>query len=224
MTLRALIFDFDGIILETEGPEYESWREIYADYGVDLPMSLWMRVIGSDFDSVGWNPYTYLEEQYGQPIDKDTIRAKRRPRHRELVAQQTVMPGVKRLIAEAHQQELALAVASSSSREWVEGHLQRLGLRERFQAVRTRDDVERIKPAPDLFLAAAEALGLAPEHTLVIEDSAHGVQAAKAAGANVVAVPHALTQTADFSAADRVVESLDVITLNDLQAMFSQTS
>jgi HAD superfamily hydrolase (TIGR01509 family) len=219
VTLRALIFDFDGIILETEGPEYHSWKQIYADYGVDLPLALWVKVIGSDYDSVGWDPYTHLAEESGQSIDKEAIHAKRRPLHRELVAKQPIMPGVEALIQQAAQAGLPLAVASSSSRAWVEGHLDRIGLRRYFAAIRTRDDVERIKPGPDLFLAAAEALGVPPASTVVIEDSAHGVQAAKAAGSRVIAVPHELTKNTNFTAADRVVESLEGLTLADLQAL-----
>jgi beta-phosphoglucomutase-like phosphatase (HAD superfamily) len=112
------------------------------------------------------------------------------------------------LLDVAHAEGVPVAVASSSTRDWVETHLCRLGLRDRFEAVLTRDDVEQAKPAPDLFSAAARALGVAPERSIVFEDSFNGCTAAKAAGMVCVVAPNRITMIQDFSHADLVVDSL----------------
>jgi HAD superfamily hydrolase (TIGR01509 family) len=120
--------------------------------------------------------------------------------------------GVEDLLAAAAGAGVPCAVASSSSAEWVVPHLGRLGLRDRFAAVVTSDDVggdpRRTKPAPDLFLAAAAAVGQPPARCVVLEDSPNGVRAGKAAGMAVVAVPGPMTAGLDFGGADLVVPSL----------------
>ena len=108
------------------------------------------------------------------------------------------------------------AVASSSSLGWVEGHLVRLGLREHFTGIRCRDHVKRTKPDPDVYLAALEHLGLRPSEAIAIEDSPHGVSAAKAAGLVCVAVPNEVTRPLDFSHADLVIESFEALTLDEV--------
>ena len=203
--IHALVFDFDGLILETETPAYQSWAEIYREHGHEIPMDLWHAYIGSDR---GFDPAGHLAALVGEGFDRDATQVRRNLRKTELTAALDVMAGVRDYVADAKRLGLRLAVASSSSRAWVLGHLERLHLHAEWDAVRTRDDVVRTKPAPDLYLAAVETLGVAPGEAVAFEDSANGIAAAKAAGLRCVAVPNALTAGMDLSQADLQLDSL----------------
>jgi HAD superfamily hydrolase (TIGR01509 family) len=217
--IRALVFDFDGLILETETPAYETWAEIYREHGQELPLDKWFDYIGREG---GWfDAADHLAALVGEGFDRDTARARRDARKTELIAALDVMVGVRDYVADAKRLGLRLAVASSSSRVWVLGHLQRLGLDAEWDAVRTRDDVARTKPAPDLYLAAVEALGVAPHEAVAFEDSVNGIAAAKAAGLRCVAVPNALTAGMDLSRADLRLASLAETPLERLLAVLS---
>src|SRR3990172_9044836 len=136
--IRGLIFDFDGLILDTEVPDLQSWQEVYRAHGCDFPEALWAGNIGTA--SEPFDAYGYLEAQLGRPVDHDAIRAERRRRFAELVEAQPVLPGVEAYVADARQLGLKLGVASSSSRKWVTGHLERLGLAVYFDCVKSADD------------------------------------------------------------------------------------
>ena len=216
--LQAIVFDFDGTILETEGPDYQSWQEIFDAHGSELTLDVWIQCVGGA--PVGFDPFAILERQTGVVLDRPSTHQARRKRVVELIEQQPPMPGVEALIAAAQSAGMGLAVASSSPRVWVEGNLNRLGLRHHFQAVRTADDVERVKPDPTLYRLAAAALGSAPERTLAIEDSHTGMLAAKGAGLHCLVVPNSVTQFSDFSLADLRLVSLADLTPAELFARF----
>ena len=203
--IRALVFDFDGLMVDTEATSLQSWQELYAAQGQELPLDLWLTLIGT-WDAA-FDPSVYLEELVGRPIAAEE-HARRYSRELELSRQLPLMPGVLSHIEAAERRGMPLAVASSSSRVWVEGHLGNLGLRDRFACVLTRDDVVLTKPDPELYLAAAACLRVAPHEVLAYEDSSHGVTAAKDAGMPCVAVPGPLTAGSDLSRADRIVASL----------------
>jgi HAD superfamily hydrolase (TIGR01509 family) len=214
--IKAIIFDFDGLILDTETTEFRSWQEMYTSLGCELPLSLWHEAIGAvdQFD-----PYEYLESQLGQALDQPTLEAQRRRRDTELLAAQTVLPGVEAYLAAARQAGLQIGLASSSRREWVEGHLRRLGLLEWFDVIRCRDDVdERAKPDPAVYLATLAALGVEAHEALALEDSANGALAAKRAGIYCVVVPNEMTGGLNFERADRRLASLLDISLRQLIA------
>ncbi len=206
--LEALIFDFDGLIVDTESTVLQSWAEVYAEFGHELPMDDWIRSIGADYGPETFDPCADLEARVGQRLDWETIQARRYAREIALANRQPPLPGVIALLDDARRHGLRLAVASSSSHRWVDGHLQRLGLFDRFNAVVCADDVARAKPAPDLFLKAVDLLGVPPRSVVVLEDSANGVIAARAAGLFCVAVPTELTRRLDLSAASMRVQSL----------------
>ena len=217
--IRALVFDFDGLILETETPAHQSWAEIYREHGHDLPMDLWHNYIGSD---TGFDPAGHLAALVGEGFDAKATQARRDMRKTELIAALDVMVGVREYVADAKRLGLLLAVASSSSRAWVLGHLERLRLHAEWDAVRTRDDVARTKPAADLYLAAVEALRVAPREAVAFEDSMNGIAAAKAAGLLCVAVPNALTAGMDLSGADVRLGSLTETPLEELLAVLAR--
>ena len=214
MMIDALIFDFDGLILDTETPDYESWNEVYRAYGTDLPMNIWIPLVGGASD--GLDLYALLAERSGQPIDCAQVRSTRRRRFAEMVADQKPLPGVLDYIHAAGQMGLTLAVASSSDAEWVLGHLTRLGLREHFAAVCTKEDVARVKPDPALYLAAVEAIDVAPKRALALEDSRNGLLAAKAAGLYCAVVPNNITAHLDFTEADARLSALSAQPLAEL--------
>jgi HAD superfamily hydrolase (TIGR01509 family) len=214
--IKALIFDFDGLILDTESPDYQSWQEIYQAYGGSLSFSEWARWIGT----IGaFDPYAYLEEQVGHPIDRAAIRALRRARFAELVAGQPVLPGVREYIHRARSLGIKLGIASSSSREWILSHLGPLGLEAYFDSVSGSDDVERTKPDPGVYLAALSALEVKAHQAIALEDSPNGVLAAKRAGIYCVAVPNALTRQLLFDQADLQLASLADLPLEKLLAI-----
>lgn len=214
MTIAAVIFDFDGVIIETETPDFETWRDEYMSHGVELDRSLWASYVGGRpgiFD-----PYGHLEDLAGHPIDRDVVGARRRGRYLSRVESSPVLPGVVDYMKGARALGLKVGVASSSSREWVEGHLTRRDLMRYIGAVRCRDDVAFVKPDPELFLSAASALGIASDQCVVIEDSANGVTAAKRAGMYCVVVPNSMTMDMAVDHADLRLGSLGEIGLADL--------
>jgi len=213
--IKALIFDFDGLIVDTEWPDYESWQQVYQQYGCELGVETWGQIVGgngaSDFD-----PHTYLEELCGKRLDREEIWVSRRKQYLGELSAQPILPGVLDYLDEAETRGLQLAVASSSPENWVRGHLARLGLYQRFDAIKTADDVTRTKPDPELFIATLDALSLTVGDAIVFEDSPNGVVAAKAAGLFCVAVPNRLTAQLKFNGADLRLNSLAEKTLGEI--------
>jgi HAD superfamily hydrolase (TIGR01509 family) len=207
MTIRALIFDFDGLILDTETPDYVTWRQVYQAHGVDLPLETWGQAIGQSAAET-FDPVEHLESLLGHRVDREQVARRQRELSDVLVAGQPIMPGVENVIASARQTDLKLAVASSSDYAWVGGHLTRLGLGGSFDAICTREQVARSKPAPDLFLAALDALGVAADEAVVFEDSPNGVTAANRAGIFVIAIPNQTTARLGLHHADMILSSL----------------
>lgn len=212
--IQAVIFDFDGLILDTEGPEFQVWQEIYRAYGCELPLAVWAAAIGTSVDV--FDAHTHLETLLGRSLDREAIRAQRRQRCAELLKTQPVLPGVREYIAAAKRLGLYLGVASSSSREWVVGHLTALGLSAYFDCIKCSDDVPRVKPDPALYQAVVQALRLQPQQAIALEDSPNGVAAAKAAGLFCVAVPNPLTRQLSLTHADLVLTSLADVPLERL--------
>ena len=204
--MELLVFDFDGFILDTESPDYQSWVELFAQHGCVLPIEDWADCIGRKMHA--FDVYAYLSEKLGYSVDRDAIRQVRRARFYELLAEEKSRPGVCEYMEDAKRLGLKLGVASSADRDWVTNHLKRLNLIDYFDCIRTVEDVEHAKPAPDLFLAVTTALDIAPNRTIGFEDSPNGITAAKRAGLWCVAVPNPVTQHLDLSHADLQLPSL----------------
>ncbi len=211
--IRAIVFDFDGLILDTEEPVYRSWLEVYEAHGEELPFERWVQIVGST--TIGFHPQHHLEERLGRPLPKEVL-DRRIGRRTELVLAQKVLPGVVELLDSARAAGIKLGVASSSTAEWVRGHLARLGILDRFDCLRCRDDVAHAKPDPDLYLAVLECLGVDANEAFAIEDSPNGIAAAKNAGLRCVAIPNPITSGLDLTHADLVVASLADLTLAGL--------
>lgn len=204
MTPAAIVFDFDGTIADTEWPIFEVARAAFRAHGLDMRLEDWVGSIGrADNRTLP----ELIEDALGEPPDPTIIERARADR--EGWNERMVMnPGVDRVIDAATAAGIPLAVASSSPTAWVEPHLERLELIHHFVAIRTRDHVDRGKPAPDLFLSAAAALDIDPEACLAIEDSKHGCASAKAAGMTCVVVPNRITILDRPTDADLILDSL----------------
>lgn len=212
--MKALIFDFDGTILDTEYTEFLAWQELYQLHQAELTLNYWLPCIGTnDGDH---NPAHNLEQLTNKSFDHAGLEDWVKERKIQLNAQLQPLRGVTDYLEAAPKLGLRLALASSSRLPWVQGHLERLGLWDKFEVVRTKENVERTKPDPALFIQAALALGLHPHETIVIEDSLNGVRAGKTAGAFTVAVPNALTKHLDLSSADLVLNCLCDLPLSEL--------
>jgi HAD superfamily hydrolase (TIGR01509 family) len=212
--IKALIFDFDGLILDTETPEFQVWQEIYKEHGCELPISVWAQAIGTAQHT--FDPYEYLEAQLGQPIALEAVRQKRRERTAELISQQTTLAGVENYILEAKRLNLKVGLASSSPHAWVEGHLKRLGLLSYFDTIKCSDDVKQTKPDPELYLAVLKTFAITSEQAFALEDSPNGAWAAKRAGLFCVAIPNAVTNQLPLDHADLKLNSLAELSLEDL--------
>ena len=210
--IKALIFDFDGLILDTETPEYLTWQEIYAEYGQTLAVEAWGQFVGGNGAS-DFNPVSHLEQLTGIKLDGAALKQQARQMDKVRVAEQPILPGVVDYLDEADHLGLRLAIASSSPHSWVDTHLSRIGLLSRFEAIVCADDVARTKPHPDLFLEAARRLGVRPDEAIVFEDSPNGVKAANAAEIYVVAIPNPLTARLSFAGENLRLQSLSDLSL-----------
>jgi HAD superfamily hydrolase (TIGR01509 family) len=217
----ALIFDFDGLIIDSETPLFRIWQEIYVQHGAVLALEAWQHALGTQH---GFDPYADLAARSGVTLSRDEWAPLIRDEHWRRCENEPLLPGVADRLAEAAAMGMPAAVASSSSSAWVKPWLERHGLASRFAAVCTRDDVKAVKPAPDLFLLASSRLGVPARDCLVFEDSPNGLKAARAAGMWAVAVPNALTRPLELPAHDLVLGSLAEITLGDLAARLHDLS
>ncbi|HSW95232.1 MAG TPA: HAD-IA family hydrolase [Patescibacteria group bacterium] len=215
VVIRALVFDFDGLILETEMPAYAAWAEVYREFGHELPKELWLEYIGREG---GWfDAMAYLEGLVGTRDDREAIQERRDARKTELVMAVAETAGLRALLVDARARGLRLAVCSSSTPKWVLGHLDRLDLRQFFDHIQCRDRPElRAKPEPDLYLAACAGLGVRPDEAIAFEDSRNGMLAAQAAGMRCVVVPNELTVAMDLGGADHRFDSLTSVRLQTL--------
>jgi HAD superfamily hydrolase (TIGR01509 family) len=216
VSLEALVFDFDGLILDTEWSAFSTAAEVWDEHGLELELGVWQEIVGTA-DHAHWSEM--LETDLGRPIDRETVVPQRQAQHHAEIETMDVLPGVVDLVTAARTAGLALGVASSSPLEWVEGHLVRRGLRDEFDVLVCRDHVTVTKPDPQLYTKALAELGVDASRAVALEDSHHGTVAAAAAGLACVAVPNRVTAGQDFSAASLVVTSLTDVSLPTLEGL-----
>lgn len=211
------MFDFDGLIADTETPEFETWCEEFRAHGVELHIDEWIKCVGAG--PTVWDVFHHLESLVGRSLDREEVTQRRSARYQEATSRLMVMPGVMELLDEARSHDVPCAVASSSTSDWVHGYLSRFGMVDRFGAIVTRDMVASPKPAPDLFLEACNRLGVAPGRSVALEDSVNGVNAALAAGMKCVAVPNTITSRFDLSHAHHRATSLAEVDLSLVRSL-----
>jgi HAD superfamily hydrolase (TIGR01509 family) len=211
-----LLFDFDGLLVDTETPSLASWQELYREHGHELPLDRWATLVGT---VGGWDPYETLETLVG-PVDRDELHSRRLARELELAEVEQLRPGVLDYLGEARARGVRTAIVSSSSRTWIDRHLGRLERAGDFDAIVTADhDAERAKPRPTLYLEALRVLGLEAQDAVAFEDSTNGIRAAKAAGLFCVAVPNGVTASYALDEADVVVSSLAELPFAELEEL-----
>jgi HAD superfamily hydrolase (TIGR01509 family) len=213
LNLQSLIFDFDGLIVDTEKPGFDSWNEIYAEFGQKLTLDDWRGATGY---VGGFDPGVHLEALLGRKLDWQNLIPRRDARNWELTLKQGVLPGIRELMLAAGDSGIPVGVASNSGFGWVNDGLERLGLRGFVSAIVTRDMVLNPKPAPDVYLKAAETLHVSPAYSVALEDSEPGCRAAKAAGMRAVVIPNLFSERQDLSVADLVVPSAKALSLERL--------
>lgn len=204
---KAIIFDFDGLILDTESAELVIWTKLYAEHGLVFDEQSYNLVVGSD-GVTGFDPAKALAARLGENRNAEEIRSHMRAISYENAKSLQPLPGVLELIDRAREEGYLIAVGSSSVDNWVNTHLRRLGLLEKFDTIVTSDEVKSAKPNPDIFLKVLEKLEVSPEDAIVLEDSYNGILAAHRAGIKAIAIPNPVTKLQDFSLASDVLESL----------------
>lgn len=211
--IKAIIFDFDGLIFDTETHQYHILQEMFSEHGSELPLARWQQEIGTHS---GFSPFHYMEEQIGKPVEHALLQKQYEEKFHSTLSLEKARDGVLDYLQIAKELELKIGLASSSSYRWVSSHLKNLQLFDYFDCIRTSDDVEKVKPDPALYIQAAQCLDLPPEECLVFEDSAHGATAAKRAGMGCVIVPNKVTHTMDFCDVEHRLDSMADMPLKDL--------
>ena len=212
--IKALLFDFDGTLVDTESIDLRTWTEVFESYGVAVPLDRFALRIGT---LTGPNEFDELDALLEAPCDRDAVTATRRRRELELLELEPLRPGVREFLEDARDLGLRVGIVSSSSRSWIDSNLERLGLVDAWATVVCADgDTTRCKPSPALYREALELLGVAANEAIAIEDSPNGIASARAAGIFCVGFPNDVTSALDLSQADVVVESLEDVSLADL--------
>jgi len=214
--LKALIFDFDGLILDTETVAYQSWQEIYQEYHCTLSLEKWLLRVGGSLEL--FDAHLHLESLIGRSISRQELDVKRIKRQLELLSTSTALPGVEQWISDAQRLGLKVGLASSSERNWVVGHLTRLDLYPYFDCIKCCEDVTHTKPHPELYLSVLDTLGIMPEQAIALEDSPNGIRAAKSADLFSIAIPNRITSHFSFDHADLQLTSLLDLSLEQVIA------
>jgi HAD superfamily hydrolase (TIGR01509 family) len=216
----AVIFDFDGIVLDSETPEYESHRRIYERCGAALTVDEWCEVIGTWSEGHDERWIATLAARSARAPSREDYHAERR-RIFESIVPREPMRGIRELLALLMTAGVPAAIASSAPARWVVPAVASIGMETMFGAIVTGDAVTHRKPAPDVYLEAARRLGVDPARSIAIEDSRPGIAAARAAGMKAIAIPHWLTSQHDLSRADLTVPHAGELTLATLEALLT---
>lgn len=213
---KGIIFDFDGVLVDTEWAIYQSWVHLYAREGQEISIATYAPCLGAGYSH--WDPAAHLEKLTGKKYDWEKETPARQAMLEADLERSGLMDGALELLDWCAEQGIRLTVASSSSRRWVQGWLEKLGIYDRFAGVFTRTDGYPVKPSPALFEAAQQCLGLEKADCLIIEDSENGTIAAQNAAIPCVAIPNRMTESSDFSRASYRCASLRAL-LNVLRGL-----
>ena len=222
MMIKAIIFDFDGTIIDTETAWYRVFKDAYQEYGVDLSLETYSQCLGTSLQS--FNPYTHLSTHHAISLNLDEFRAMILQNYAKLIEQESMRPGIFNLLQEAKAAGLKIGLASSSHRDWIDKFVDQLGIRDYFDCYCTADTVSNVKPDPELYYQALDRLGVKPNEAIAIEDSPNGARAAVAAGLHTVVIKNTLTKQLPFSKGHYTIESLEHNGLKELIDYFAEKS
>jgi HAD superfamily hydrolase (TIGR01509 family) len=217
MVIKGLIFDFDGLILDTETPDVIAWMSIYNKYGQEFKFEQYASAIGSVYRLM--EPAKELENLVPQ-LKAEKIFNEWTKLENKLIERQSILPGVMEYLDAAKKMNLKVAIASSSEKPWVKGHLERLGILNYFDFIHTVEETKVPKPDPALYNLALASFRLNPIEAIAFEDSANGISAAKGAGIFCVAVPNRVTRSLNLKHADLILDSLANLPLSQLLIRF----
>ncbi|PYF08525.1 HAD family hydrolase [Ureibacillus chungkukjangi] len=218
--IKALIFDFDGTIIDTETAWYITFRDAYKTHGVDLTLEQYSQCLGTSLHS--FNPYTHLKTHHNLPIDLEEFKQLVQQQHTEMMIKERVRPGILQLLETAKSQGLKIGLASSSERSWIDKFVKLHGIENYFECYCTADTVKKVKPDPELYLQALEKLGVEASEAIAIEDSPNGARAAVAAGIPTVVIKNDITNQLPFSEGHHTIESLTNYDLEKLAELVQQ--
>ncbi|MFN3254332.1 MAG: HAD family hydrolase [Ilumatobacter sp.] len=210
--VRAVVFDFDGLLMDTESTNIASWEAEWSEWGLKLDRRTFFVPHGGD---VTEHRYELLAAAVGDSFDRVLSHERRTASRDALNVALQLSAGIDAWLAEAAEQGLATAVASSSPISWVERHLRGVGASDRFELIVGGDQVPAHKPAPDIYQLAVASLGVDPTEAVAVEDTAHGVDAAQSAGLACVAIPNPHVDPERVSHADLVLSGADECTLTE---------
>lgn len=208
--MNAIIFDFDGLIVDTESIWYEAFRLVFQRYDYELTIDEFALCIGTSDDVL----FDHLKKKIS--FTKESVIKEAEGIYRDQLQHVKLRDGVLEYLGTAKKLGLKIGLASSSNRNWVESFLNRFGIMNYFDVIKTSDDVANIKPDPELYVAAIEGLKSAPEETIAFEDSKNGLMAALAAGLSVVVVPNQVTSHLDFEGHRLRLDSMADMQLQEL--------
>ncbi len=214
MTIKAIIFDFDGLIVDTETPEIEAWKDFYNQYGLEFPTEEYLKAIGMTYEDD--TPLKIMKQKLGESFNEKQAFDEFNQYKLSVIEKEQLCEGVLDYLQEAGKLGLSIGLASSSKLEWVGYFLDKHEIRHYFDTINTLDNVKNPKPDPELYTRAVTQLGLQPYEAVALEDSFNGIASAKEAGLFAVAVPNPVTRNLDLSRADIHLEKLSDISLSEL--------
>ncbi|MFD1737507.1 HAD family hydrolase [Bacillus salitolerans] len=211
--MKAIVFDFDGLVVDTESVWFEVFQEVMrSEYEFDFKIEDFSICIGTSDDFL----FERLSHLADRELDRSLIKEKTRELYETKMIELSIRDGVIDYLETAKRLGLKIGLASSSSKAWVEGLLNRFQIREYFEVIKTSDDVKRVKPDPELYLQAIQGLGVLCHEAVAFEDSKNGLIAAKEAGLFCVIVPNPVTSLLDFNGHLYRLSSMAEIGLNEL--------
>ena len=219
MAIKGIIFDFDGLICDTETPEVRAWEALFAKYGFTFPFERYQETIGAIHNDD--SPFVFLEELLGHPVERCDVKEGFLHLRNELIESEPMRPGILNYLDEAKNKGLLIGLASSSPRSWIDYHLSRFGILDYFSCIKTCNDVRNTKPDPELYIKSLDCMHLLAHEVIALEDSPNGVTAARKAGIYTTVFPNEVTRHFEFGNADLVIESLEEMPLKELLRYFS---
>ena len=210
--IKAVVFDFDGLIIDTETVWFDSFKEVLGRYDVEFPLEIFLPCVGTHGTIIN----QYIEEKLGKNVSVTEVRQQVRECHREKMDGIGIREGVRDYLQQAKKLDLKIGLASSSSKEWIHGFLKKLDLFDYFDVIKTGDDAKKVKPDPALYLQCLDALNVSSNEVVAFEDSNNGARAAKAAGVTCVIVPNPITAGMTFDQYDLRIESMATQSLTDV--------
>lgn len=212
MGIECVIFDFDELLMPTDGVQLACWQNEWAHYGLELDVSTFFPPHGRDTTD---ERYQKLADAVGSSYDYEISHARRVAFRDAMHETLQLCDGMEAWLQQAHAAGIRCAVATSGDTDWVTEHLTRVGKLDAFEAIASGDEVNGRKPAPDVYLLALDRLRLDPAKAVAVEDSLHGVDAAQAAGLRCIAIPNRYVDPDSFGRADLVLGSAADMTLHE---------